>query len=245
MKEGLNVEETRIINVLGLSIGVNTFIALVATIILIWVFCVVGTKNLSVDKPSKAQLLLEWVLDFVHGLVGGSITDSKVQMYNLLGMTLLLFVFVSNIVGLGFILTVDDYSLWKSPTADPIVCLALALIMIIMSHFLGVDKLGFKKYMSNSYMQPYAIMFPIKIVEEFTNTLTLALRLYGNIFAGEVLLGLIAQLGGAFFPVTWVIGIPLQMVWQGFSLFIGAIQAYIFVTLTMVYLSHKVEVETA
>lgn len=237
------MEETLVINVLGLSIGVNTLLSLVATVLLVWVFCMVSTKNMSVDKPGKAQLMLEWVYDFVRGLVGGAITDSKVQMYNLLGMTLLLFVFIANMVGLGFILTIKDYSIWKSPTADPIVCLALALIMIIMSHYLGVDKLGFKQYIKSSYMQPVSFMLPINIIEEFTNTLTLALRLYGNIFAGEVLLGLIASLGGAFFPVTWVIGIPLQMVWQGFSLFIGSIQAYIFVTLTMVYMSHKVETE--
>lgn len=243
MKEGLDVEETRIINVLGLSIGMNTLIALVATIALIWVFCVVSTKNLSVDKPNRWQLILEWVLDFVRDLVGGAISDPKVQMYNLLGMTLLLFVFVSNMIGLGFILTLDEYSMWKSPTADPIVCLALALIMIIMSHYLGVDKLGFKKYVSKAYMQPSPFMMPINIIEEFTNTLTLALRLYGNVFAGEVLLGLIATLGGIIFPITWIIGIPLQMVWQGFSVFIGSIQAYIFVTLTMVYMSHKVETE--
>ena len=83
-------------------------------------------------------------------------------------------------------------------------------------------------------------MFPIKIIEEFANTLTLGLRLYGNIYAGEILLALLA--GGL---ATGIVGEQLQqyfqlLLWQGFSVFIGAIQAFIFTMLTMVYISHKV-----
>ena len=84
---------------------------------------------------------------------------------------------------------------------------------------------------------------PLKIIEEFTNVITLGLRLYGNIFAGEVLLGLIANM---FISLGWwslPIVMPLEMIWIGFSLFIGAIQAYVFVTLTMVFMSHKTVAE--
>ena len=68
----------------------------------------------------------------------------------------------------------------------------------------------------------------------------MGLRLYGNIFAGEVLLGLIAKM---LISIGWwslPIVIPLEMIWIAFSLFIGAIQAYVFVTLFMVFLSHKI-----
>ena len=87
-------------------------------------------------------------------------------------------------------------------------------------------------------------LFPINIIEQFTNFLTLALRLYGNIYSGEVLLTVIyQQLGKAAAPWTLIPAFPLEMVWQGFSVFIGSIQAYVFVTLTMVYMSQKVEKE--
>ena len=89
-------------------------------------------------------------------------------------------------------------------------------------------------------MSPIGILLPINLLEEFTNYITLSLRLYGNIFAGEVLVLLIRQLafsGGAF---SFVSGVLLEIVWQGFSVFIGSIQAYVFVTLGMVYTSHKV-----
>ena len=82
-------------------------------------------------------------------------------------------------------------------------------------------------------------MFPIKIIEEFANTLTLGLRLYGNIYAGEILLGLLA--GGLATGIVGTIAAILPtLAWQGFSVFIGAIQAFIFTMLSMVYLSHKV-----
>ncbi|MBF6978019.1 F0F1 ATP synthase subunit A [Tuanshanicoccus lijuaniae] len=237
------MEETVVFQVFGIAFGLNTLLAVFATVILILILCAWTAQNLSVDAPSKPQLMMESLIDFVRGVVGGAIDDHGAQNFQLLGLTLLLFIFMSNMIGLPLLLHVGHFSLWRSPTADPIVCLSLALLMILLSHFLGVNNLGFKSYVKNSYLQPSTFLFPIKIVEEFTNALTLALRLYGNIFAGEVLLGLIAGLANLKGPLTWVIGLPLQMIWQGFSIFIGAIQAYIFVTLTMVYLSHKVETE--
>ncbi len=82
-------------------------------------------------------------------------------------------------------------------------------------------------------------LFPLKIIEEFANTLTLGLRLYGNVYAGEILLSLLAGLAGASI-LGFASAILPMMAWQGFSIFIGTIQAFIFVMLTMVYLSHKV-----
>lgn len=58
----------------------------------------------------------------------------------------------------------------------------------------------------NSYIRPVAPLMPIKLLEEFTNTLTLALRLYGNIYAGEILLGLIASLANSYGLLTWWLG---------------------------------------
>ena len=237
------MEQSPIIEFFGLSISLNTLLSLIATVLIIAGICLFCTRQLSVDQPKRPQLFLEWVIGFVRTTVGASLTDKHTQMYQLLGLTLLLFVLVSNMLGLPFMFTVGHYSYWKSPTADPVVCLSLALLVIMLSHFIGVGKQGMKGYLVNGYLKPSAIMFPMKIIEEFTNTLSLALRLYGNIFAGEVLLGLIAGLAVSHGPLTWIVGMPLQILWQGFSVFVGALQAYIFVTLTMVYMSHKVETE--
>ena len=190
-------------------------------IIFFFLFCFIATRKLAVRPTSKSQLAIEYLVDFIRNMISSSLHWKVGQQFHLLGFTLFLFVWVANMLGLVFILNIDGYSYWKSPTASPIV----------------------KEYFMNSYIRPVAPLMPIKLLEEFTNTLTLALRLYGNIYAGEILLGLIASLANSYGLLTWVVGIPLQMVRQGFSIFIGSIQAFVFTTLTMVYLAHKIEAE--
>ncbi|EEV30435.1 MULTISPECIES: F0F1 ATP synthase subunit A [Enterococcus] len=220
-------------------------VAMMTIISCIIVFLVVFicTRNLQM-KPKGKQNFIEWVIDFVRGIVADNLPGSQVNNFHLLGVTMFLFVFVANEIGLVTkIVTTDDITLWKSPTADPFVTLTLALIVISLTHFFGIKSLGFKNYLINSYLKPVGFLLPLKIIEEFTNVITLGLRLYGNIFAGEVLLGLIANM---FISLGWwslPIVMPLEMIWIGFSLFIGAIQAYVFVTLTMVFMSHKIVAE--
>ncbi|MGJ1009222.1 F0F1 ATP synthase subunit A [Enterococcus casseliflavus] len=220
-------------------------VAMMTIISCIIVFLVVFicTRNLQM-KPKGKQNFIEWVIDFVRGIVADNLPGSQVNNFHLLGVTMFLFVFVANEIGLvSKIVTTDDITLWKSPTADPFVTLTLALMVISLTHFFGIKSLGFKNYLINSYLKPVGFLLPLKIIEEFTNVITLGLRLYGNIFAGEVLLGLIANM---FISLGWwslPIVMPLEMIWIGFSLFIGAIQAYVFVTLTMVFMSHKIVAE--
>jgi len=120
--------------------------------------------------------------------------------------------------------------------------MGLALLVLTLSHYLGTEKMGLGGYIKNSFFTP-AGLFPIKLMEEFTNVITLGLRLYGNIFAGEVLLSLIASVVTSTGWITLPLVIPLEMIWIAFSLFIGSIQAFVFTTLSMVYISHKIEVE--
>lgn len=208
-----------------------------------FLFCFIATRKLAVRPTSKSQLAIEYLVDFIRNMISSSLHWKVGQQFHLLGFTLFLFVWVANMLGLVFILNIDGHSYWKSPTASPIVTLGLALMVILLTHYFGIKENGFKEYFMNSYIRPVAPLMPIKLLEEFTNTLTLALRLYGNIYAGEILLGLIASLANSYGLLTWVVGIPLQMVWQGFSIFIGSIQAFVFTTLTMVYLAHKIEAE--
>ena len=116
--------------------------------------------------------------------------------------------------------------------------MTLAVMVVVLTHYYGIKLLGVKQY-GKGFLQPLPFLFPLKIIEEFANTLTLGLRLYGNIYAGEVLIGLLATLGAS--SVFGFAGALLPaLAWQGFSIFIGAIQAFIFVMLTMVYMAHKI-----
>lgn len=163
----------------------------------------------------------------------------KGGQFHFLAVTLILFIFAANMLGLPFaIVTHDHYLWWKSPTADATVTLTLSTMMILLTHYYGVKMRGTKAYVGN-YFKPFWPLAIINVFEEFSSTLTLGLRLYGNIFAGELLLSLLA---GLFFQNGWgwIISIPGLIIWQGFSIFVGTIQAYIFIMLSMVYMSHKV-----
>lgn len=214
----------------------------VLSCIIVFIIVFACTRNLQM-KPKGKQNFIEWIIDFVKNILGDNLASKDINNFHLLAFTAFMFVFVANEIGLVTkVVTRNEVSLWKSPTADPIVTLTLALMMIILTHFFGVKYLGFKGYLINSYTKPVSFLLPIKIVEEFTNVLTLGLRLYGNIYAGEVLLTLIASMVDS----TWLaapLAIPLEMIWIAFSLFIGAIQTYVFVTLFTVYLSHKIYAE--
>lgn len=119
-----------------------------------------------------------------------------------------------------------EISWWKSPTATPSVTFALALIVLLYAHYLGMKK-SFVGWLKHTFLNP------IHILEEFIiKPLTLPLRLFGNIFAGEVLISFLLSVG--------IFGsIPLFL-WLGYSVFVGSVQAFIFTTLAMVYLSQQV-----
>ena len=235
------MEETKIISLFGLDVSVNILLSLLTTVILVFAICVWMTRQLSVDKPSKSQVLLEVFVDFIKGIIRDTMEGSYSDHYVYICMALFLFLIVANFLGLPLIVHVHEFSYWKSPTADGMVAFTLAVIMNIISHILGMRDQGIGAYWVNTYFKPSPALLPIKVGEELINLFTLALRLFGNIYAGEVLLNLISQLGNHFGVATWLVGIPLQAIWQAFSMFIGAIQAYIFVTLSLVYLSHKVK----
>ena len=83
---------------------------------------------------------------------------------------------------------------------------------------------------------------PLNIVGEVASTMTLGLRLYGNIYAGEILIGLLAGLATS--SVFGFVGAIIPSIaWMGFSIFVGGIQSFIFVMLTMVYMSNKVRTD--
>lgn len=191
-------------------------------------------------KPKGKQNMLEWVIDFVRGIVSGQLPQSEVRNYDFFAFGLFLFVFVANEIGLVTKLVNNDTTYWKSPTADPVVTMGLAFMVMLLANFWGVKKMGLKEYFVNGFLNPVAVILPIKLMEEFTNIISMGLRLYGNIYAGEVLLGLIISIVNGLGWLALPFAMLLEMTWIGFSLFIGAIQAYVFVTLAMVFLSHKI-----
>lgn len=232
------VEDVFGISWLDFNLANVMMIAVVSLIV--FVFCTWASRNLQM-KPTGMQNFMEWLIEFVKGMIHDTMDWKTGKVFLPLGLTLLLYIFVGNVSGIAANATFGTDLWWKSPTADATLTLTLSAMVIVLTHYYGVKIKGFKEY-GKDYFRPLPFLFPLKLVEEFTNTLTLGLRLFGNMYAGEILLALIvsmSQLGVfAFIGST----IP-ALLWMAFKLFIGAIQAFIFVMLTMVYMSHKVSTD--
>ncbi len=224
-----------------LTFNLSTVLMLVVSAVIVFLIAFVSTRSLAL-KPTGMQNFMEWILDFVKNIIGGNMDWKTGRSFHILGITLIMFIAISNLLGLPFAIVYNHTLWWKSPTADPTVTMTLATLVVVLSHYYGVKYQGTGGYVKNTYFKPMSFMFPLKVIEEFANTLTLGLRLYGNIYAGEVLLGLIAGIGGASIFGWFGMLIP-GLAWQGFSIFIGFIQAFIFTMLTMVYISHKVSAD--
>lgn len=225
---------------------VMTWIAMAAILI----FCYMGIRHLTSGKPGKMQNVLEWIVDFIKNLVSENMTYE--QGRPLLGylITLIMFVFFSNMLGLvpnlsfGLFEHFDvefaqlnmifEGPYMMSPTADVNMTMALALLTIILVVYLGIKTQG--KHYFQHFLQPIKLFAIIHIIDLISKPLTLAFRLFGNIFAGEVLLKVILML-----PGIWVLpGILPMAVWLAFSIFIGAIQAYVFTVLTTAYVAQAI-----
>ncbi|MBX4152199.1 F0F1 ATP synthase subunit A [Paenibacillus sp. FSL W7-1279] len=245
------MHESPIIDLGGFRLDLSAVIMLLVTGIIVFVLARLSVRNLSVENPSKMQNFMEWVVEFVQGIVASAMDLKKGKAYISLGLTLILFIFVANLLGLPFAVITDlpanfkvfgftieatkdlhDGHLahvlwWKSPTADVSVTAGLAIVVFILMNYLGL-KLNRKHYLKH-YIEPFPIFLPLNIIENLAKPIALAIRLFANIFAGEVLITVILKMG--------FLGIPFLAVWQGFSIFVGALQAFIFTILTMVYIA--------
>jgi F-type H+-transporting ATPase subunit a len=230
-----------------LHFNLSNIMMTIITALIVFLIAILCTRTLAL-RPTGAQNFMEWLVDFAKGIINSTMDWQTGGRFLSLALTILMYVFVANMLGLPFaIILGDEHTLWwKSPTADPVITLSLAAMVVALTHYYGIKMKGFKEY-GKDFFKPMAFLFPLKIIEEFANTLTLGLRLYGNIFAGEILLGLLAglavngyQMGFMSGIIGTVVAIIPMLAWQAFSIFVGTIQAFIFTMLTMVYMAHKV-----
>ncbi len=244
---------------LGLVFDLSNIIMILISSLIVFLILFFATRNLTNKTPRGMQNFMEYVIEFIRG-IGGQMMDKKTaERFVTLGVVLFLYIFVANQLGLVFnVVTVHEHenaaigvtesllaeaggegvevSWWKSPTAAVSVPFALAIMVLLYANWLGIRG-SFGGYLK-SYVRPSWAMLPLNIIEEGSKFLSLPLRLFGNIFAGEVLIWMLvpAILGGG---VAISFSLPL-IAWSGYSIFVGTIQAFIFTMLTMVYISHRV-----
>jgi F-type H+-transporting ATPase subunit a len=205
--------------------------SLIVAAILIAVGVIVRIKSRP-GQPAALQNLLEYFVDAIRGLVRQTLGDRPIRVLPII-ITMFAFIFVSNLIGLvpGF----------KSPTNDVNTTVALSFFAIALVHFYSVRARGPVGYFSHFFSMVSnpigrTLLGILEVFQEFVKPFTLALRLYFNIFVGELLLAVILVLLGIASPLF------NGVFWIPFSVFIGLIQAFIFVMLTISYINQGTDV---
>jgi len=218
---------------------ISSLIAVIATIAIgFWV-----RSKLQEGKPSKVQAIFEWGYDQLRGLIKTNVSDDALFIIPL-ALTLFLYILIANWFE---IFPLAIFPILHGANADLNQTLAMGLIVIIVVQWYSIRVLGLSGYLKR-FTKPFElplpariVFIPLNILEEAVKPVTLALRLFGNIFAGAVMIGLIASFAGLSLPVVGtvggtVLGTFLLIIWKAFDvIFIGFIQAFIFMLLTVIY----------
>jgi F-type H+-transporting ATPase subunit a len=179
--------------------------------------------------PGKVQMVLELFLDYVKGLVRDSVGEGS-DFIIPIAATIGLYILVANWI--AFLPLAHPL---QPAAADLNQTLAMAVVVVLVVQVYSFKVLGFRGYFRR-FTKPFEfnwafriVFIPLNLIEEVVKPITLSLRLFGNIFAGLVMVELLSQL-----PI-FLAWLPVA-VWKVFDvLFIGAIQAFIFMLLTVIY----------
>jgi F-type H+-transporting ATPase subunit a len=183
------------------------------------------------ETPNPLQNVTEYVTEFVRDIARTQIGDNDYLTWVSFLGTIFLFVYVSNWSGAllpWHVLEIPNGEL-AAPTNDINTTVALSLLTSCAYFYRGLSKKGFGYF--KRYVSPAAFLLPINILEDFTKPLSLSFRLFGNILADELVVGVLVTL------VPLVVPIPLMLL----GLFTSAIQALVFSTLAGAYIGESME----
>ncbi len=207
------------------------FLVMSALIVVVWtILCLLIRRNLSVEQPGRVQILFEEGLRAVEGMVRDYV-GQKAPRYLAIVVTMFVFILTGNLMGLVPGL--------KSPTSSMNVTLGCALTVAVYYHIQGIKAQGIGHYLKHFAAPPGAplfiapIMLPIEIISHLSRVLSLSLRLFGNIFAEDLVVVILFSI------VPFLV--PLPMMFLG--IITALLQAYIFVLLTTIYLGGAVATE--
>lgn len=230
------------------SFNVTNSIVLAVITFLLFLVLAFALKGRIKMIPRGIQNLIEVVteqlLDIMESVFG---SRKAAETYFPLIATIFLFVMVSNWLGLlpgvGSIVSHQIHEghevavpIFRAPAADLNFTIAIAIISVVATNIFGILAIGFVKHFKKFFNadKPFPIFSFVGILEfvsEFVKVISFSFRLFGNVFAGEVLLIIVA------FLVPYVVPLPFLML----EIFVGFIQAFIFAMLTMVFIGMSVQ----
>lgn len=220
----------------------NTLIASWLSMIVLIVLSLQATRDMELI-PSGLQNAFEAIIEAMYNFAESVASDRTAKFFPLVA-TIFLFVLVSNLLGLlpGFGSTglkeIAEHGgeaeetfipFFRSAATDLNVPLALALISVITTQIYGMQALGVREYLSKFFnLQGLnSIVGILELISEFAKLISFSFRLFGNIFAGEVLLAVMASLIPYLAPVPFF----------GLEIFVGFMQAFVFAMLTLVFMT--------
>jgi F-type H+-transporting ATPase subunit a len=195
------------------------------------------TKNQNDHVPSKIQLLWETIVGEVTKQVEANL--GRVNPFVVpLAVALFFFILIANWIEVVPTELNSGTHLLPSPTADTNLTYAMAIMVMVGVWSFSIRERGLKGFVKH-YFEPVPWMFPLEVLQDLLKPVTLALRLFGNIFAGGIMLALIAgmvSLAPAHIPIGSVLTIVFNVIWKLFdTMFLGGLQAFIFALLTVLY----------
>ncbi len=205
-----------------------------------------AAKKASPETPSGLQNFVEWIIEFIDTSVRGSFTP-KNDVVAPLALTIFVWIFLMNFMDLIAIDFLPQLAgmvgipyMKVVPSTDPNATFGMALSVFVLVLFYSIKIKGFGGFFGELAFQPFPKwLFPVNLVLEgvglIAKPISLALRLFGNMYAGEMVFILIAIMYGAGWVMGGFAGF-LQLGWAIFHILIITLQAFIFMTLTIVYL---------
>ena len=223
-----------IFSIFGFPIS-STVVTTWFVLLFFYLFFKFGTRNLQLI-PGKFQSVLEGIYEFLDGTIGQILGVWKKKYYTFFA-SLFLFIFLSNIITFFPIpwFSIKNgvfviYPAFRAPTADLNTTIGLALIVTTLFISINIKNNGVFGYLKG-FADPTPVMLPLNVVGEFAKPLNISMRLFGNMFAGMVIMGLI------YMAVPYFIPAALHLY---FDLFAGLVQSFVFVTLSMVYVQGSI-----
>lgn len=215
--------------------------------LVVFVLMAMLAAKASAGVPSKAQNFVEMVV----GLVDQQVRDTfhgRSALVTPLAITIFVWVFVMNamdLIPVDFLpvilqkATGSEHLAFKFvPTTDPNLTFGMSISVFLIMVWMNLKVKGFGGYMHEIFTAPFGpklapVNFIFRVVEDIAKPISLALRLFGNMYAGEMVFILIALLG--------VYQLPLALPWELFHILIITLQAFVFMMLTIVYMSMAAE----
>jgi F-type H+-transporting ATPase subunit a len=225
----------------GLTLNLDTiWVTVVAGLIVIglgfWARAQL-TKDTDDHVPTKLQLVWETIVGEVTTQVEANL--GKVNPFVVpLATALFFFILIANWLEVIPTELNKHTHLLPSPTADTNLTYAMAIMVMVGVWTFSIRERGFKGWVKH-YFEPVPWMFPLEVLQDLLKPVTLALRLFGNVFAGGIMLALIAgmvSLAPHHIPLGSVLTIIFEIIWKLFdTVFLGGLQAFIFALLTVLY----------